>query len=82
MSNTTKNNPTEVTLLEIIAQTLSIPVKSLSIDSSSDNTAKWDSLAHMNLIFAIEDSFGIQISDDDLPNSMSVRKLIEIIQKG
>ena len=82
MSNTTESHSIEATLLEVIAQTLSIPVENISIDSSSDNTAKWDSLAHMNLIFAIEDSFGIQISDDDLPNSTSVRKLIEIIQKG
>lgn len=82
MSNKTESHSIEATLLDVIAQTLSIPVERISIDSSSDNTEKWDSLAHMNLIFAIEDAFGVQISDDDLLDSMSVRKLIEIIQKG
>ncbi len=71
----------EAELLQLIAATFSIPVESLSLESNSENTEKWDSLAHMNLIFAVEDKFGVEISDDELPESMSVAKLLEIIQR-
>jgi len=72
----------ETELITLIAATLGVNETAITLDSSSENTEGWDSLAHMSLVFAIEDHFSIQISDDDLPHSMSVLQLLRIVQES
>lgn len=72
----------EKRLIELIAKTFNLPLESIDSHSSSENVEKWDSLAHMNLIFAVEAEFGIEIADDELLDSMSVKKLLSIIEKS
>ena len=69
-------------LIELISKVLKISAGDLSIESSAEQYSQWDSLAHMNLIFALEDEFKVTVSDEDLPNSMNVKKLLEIIENG
>ena len=69
-------------LIELISKVLKIPVGDLSIESSADHYAQWDSLAHMNLIFALEEEFKVTVSDEDLPNSMNIKKLLEIVENS
>jgi acyl carrier protein len=72
----------ETELITLIAVTLGVNETAITLDSSSENTEGWDSLAHMSLVFAIEDHFSIQISDADLPHSMSVLQLLRIVQES
>jgi acyl carrier protein len=66
-------------LLTIIADILEISVTELSADSEPENTPNWNSLAHMNIVFAVEDEFGISIDEQNLEKSMSVKGLLELI---
>jgi len=66
-------------LIEILSQTLKVAPDRITLESDSTSIENWDSLAHMNLIFVIEDSFGIRFSDEQLAHSMSVKQLIEIV---
>jgi acyl carrier protein len=72
----------ETELIKLISATLEVNEAAITLDSSSENTEEWDSLAHMSLVFAIEDHFGIKISDADLPQSMSVLELLRIVQQS
>ncbi len=72
----------ETELIKLISSTLGVNEAAITLDSSSENTEGWDSLAHMSLVFAIEDHFSIQISDADLPHSMSVLQLLRIVQQS
>lgn len=40
-----------------------IPVEGMS----TENTEKWDSLSHLNLMTAIEEEFDVEIPADDFP---------------
>ncbi|MFG2002621.1 acyl carrier protein [Spirillospora sp. NPDC048911] len=42
---------------------------------------KWDSLAHMSLIAAMEDEFGIMIDTDDVIDMSSFTKARELLAK-
>jgi acyl carrier protein len=42
---------------------------------------KWDSLAHMSLIAAIEDEFGVMIDTDDVINMSSFSEGVRILGK-
>jgi len=66
-------------LLALISNALNVPIEDLSLNSSSENIAQWDSLAHMSLIFSVEDEFGIVIPDDKLMETSDVRSLLTVI---
>jgi acyl carrier protein len=72
----------EQKLLNLLSHALDVSIDELSIESSSENIEKWDSLIQMNIIFAVEDEFNIRIPDDKLSETTSVKKLLEIIEQG
>lgn len=69
-------------IIEIISNTLNIPPEQVTLESDTTNTPMWDSLAHMNVIFALEDCFDIQFTDEELEKSTSVKQLLKIINKN
>jgi acyl carrier protein len=65
-------------LKNVMASVLEVEADSLNVDSSMDNVPGWDSLRQMNLILALEESFGVSIPDEDAANATSY-KLIAIV---
>lgn len=66
---------------QIIAQVLNIPVNEIKDDASTQTIPHWDSLNHMNIIFAIEEQLGIAFEDDEIMNLTSLQKIVESSQK-
>ena len=61
---------------------------SMSIDASRLNgefayskAPEWDSIAHMALVAALEDAFGISLDTDDIVDFSSYHKGVEILKK-
>lgn len=50
-------------------------------DMTANDIDGWDSFAHLNLITAIENSFDIQIADDEVIRLKNVGDIIEIIER-
>lgn len=48
---------------------------------TADDIELWDSVSHIQLIFAIEDEFGIHLSTKDLENARNVGDMIRAIEK-
>jgi len=71
-------------VMAVIAKTQRIPPESLSIDSSFEDL-KIDSLDGINIIFAIENEFSVNIPDDGVQNLKTVRQVVDgvydLIQK-
>ena len=63
-------------VFEIIAGIMDIEVSSISIDSSPETIDSWDSLHHMRLILAIEESFSLHFNEDDITNMIDVRSIL------
>lgn len=68
-------------LRAIVAEVLELEPHAITIETSVENQPRWDSLRHMNLIFAVEDGFGIRFDDNDLPKLTSVAALEYAIEK-
>lgn len=45
-------------------------------DISRESESKWDSLKHVEIIFALEDSFGVSFSEDDMTRMTSVADIV------
>ncbi|MBV9302699.1 MAG: acyl carrier protein [Acidobacteriaceae bacterium] len=63
-------------VIGIIAETQRIPAETISIDSTLEQL-KIDSLDGINIVFALEEKFGINIPDEGVQNMRSVRDIVE-----
>ena len=59
-------------LLQILADTLGVDVGTLNEETSMENTAAWDSVAHLNLVLSLEQSYGQRFSPDEFMQMQSV----------
>jgi acyl carrier protein len=62
-------------LYQIIGNVLRVDPASLSEDSNAQNTPRWDSLRHIEVIFAVESAFHTRFT---MPEIASLRKLGDI----
>ena len=69
----------EEKLLQILKDTLGN--ENINQNVSQENCNEWDSMAHLNIIIAIEDEFDISIEPDDIVRLSSFDDLCEYIKK-
>jgi acyl carrier protein len=67
-------------VIRVIAQTQRIPAESITLDSTFEQL-KIDSLDGINIVFALENEFGINIPDEGVQNMRSVRETVDGVKK-
>ena len=60
-------------LSETISVVLGVSQDLIKEDTSPDTLSEWDSVAHLNLVVALEDAFGVSFSPDETMELTSVR---------
>jgi acyl carrier protein len=63
-------------VIRVIAKTQRIPLETVSIDSTFEEL-KIDSLDGINLIFALESEFNVDIDDEEARSIKSVRQMAD-----
>jgi acyl carrier protein len=69
----------EKELSELLSLILPRPV---SITSSRATDPAWDSLKHMQIIFAIEERFGVRFTEEEIPQLDSFAKLVDYLRQS
>jgi acyl carrier protein len=66
----------------VVLRTLSMTLR-LEVDkqASRDSLSQWDSLKHIEVIFAIEDQLDLQFPEQMLPELNSVQSIVEAAVK-
>ena len=72
---------TSVPLLELIAGTLGVPPADITDASDVNNTRKWDSLRHVMLMTELESNYGIELSDQEMTEAISVGKTRALLRR-
>ena len=67
-------------VIRVIAQTQRIPEESISLDSTFEEL-KIDSLDGINIVFALENEFGLNIPDEGVQNMRSIRDTVEGVRQ-
>jgi acyl carrier protein len=62
-------------LYNLVAKVLDVDPLLLNDDSNAQNTPKWDSLRHIEVLFAIENAFHVRFT---MPEISGLRKLGDI----
>jgi acyl carrier protein len=69
----------------IMAEVLRLPVDRIGADTAIGAVANWDSTAHMRMMIALEDAFGIDLDESRMVEMTSfpkIRSVVEELQSG
>ena len=66
-------------IIKIIAEILKKDV--LEIEAGLDDVNTWDSLNRVEIMFAVEDEYGITFEEEDLPEISTPAKFIDLAIK-
>ena len=53
----------------------------ITVETTPADVEEWDSLAHINLLAAVESSFGVHFSADDMAEIDSVKSLLAALDR-
>ncbi|MFT7723392.1 MAG: acyl carrier protein [Roseateles sp.] len=67
-------------LIEILAETLEADASQLPADLDFHTHPRWDSLAALTLMTAVEDEYGVVLSDQHLRSAASISALAVLIR--
>jgi acyl carrier protein len=59
-------------VIMVFSEVLRLPIEDLKDESSPENVPRWDSLAAVNLILAIEEEFGIKLNTREIGSMRSI----------
>jgi acyl carrier protein len=59
----------------IMAEVLRLPVERIGADAAIGSVPNWDSTAHMRMMIALEDAFGIDLDEAHMVEMTSLAKI-------
>jgi acyl carrier protein len=59
----------------IMAEVLRLPVERIGADAAIGTVPNWDSTAHMRMMIALEDAFGIELDESRMVEMTSFAKI-------
>ena len=63
----------------IMAEALRLPVERIGDDAAIGTVPNWDSTAHMRMMIALEDEFGIDLDEHRMVEMTSLAKIRAIV---
>ncbi len=64
----------------IMSTILDIPLEKIDQEISMESCDEWDSLQHMNLLFAIEEEFRLELDDDEVLHMKDYRSIVNVLE--
>lgn len=61
-------------LTELVAAVFEVPADEVTEDTARNDVEAWNSLAHVKLVVALEEAYGVRLSADDVKGLTSIGK--------
>jgi acyl carrier protein len=74
-------NSTLAQVQAIASDIFGVPAGKITADSSPETIETWDSMQHLNLVLAIEEKFGLQLSPEEIEEMKSVGAVATLVDK-
>jgi acyl carrier protein len=71
----------ETQVLQTASDIFGVPVAKLSAASSPASVDGWDSVQHLNLVLALEESAGVSIDPEDIEQMKTLGDIVRILRK-
>jgi acyl carrier protein len=66
---------------QVIATTLKVPADKITRETSDKDLVAWDSLAHVNLMMSLEQTFDLFFEVEDFTQLTSVPAILEYLRR-
>ena len=69
----------------IMAEALRLPAERIGADAAIGTVPNWDSTAHMRMMIALEDTFGIELDESrmvEMTSFAKIRSAVEELRAG
>ena len=63
----------------IASDLFAVSTHKITLDSSPQTIESWDSIQHLNLVLALEEKFGLQLSPEEIQEMNSIAQVINLI---
>ncbi len=63
----------------IMSTIFDIALGKIDSEISMESCDEWDSLQHMNLLFAIEEEFGLELDDDEVLHMKDYTSIVNVL---
>jgi len=67
--------------LQWIAEIFEEPAENITLDTNREDIKGWDSLGVLTLMAALDEGFGIQLSEDELLEMRTVKDILELFRR-
>lgn len=76
-------NQNEITdrIRAVLAKELRVDPTTITDTASQTDLPTWDSFCHVNVVFAVEESFGIDLDEAERRTAVSIPLLVAAVQK-
>jgi acyl carrier protein len=64
----------------VVADVLHVSEGQITLESSPENVASWDSQRHLSLVLALEQMFGIQFEPDEIDRMIRVDRIVQVLE--
>jgi len=64
----------------LVARALNISIEGVHEDASMSTLEAWDSLGHLRIVFAIEESMGTELTVEQVLSIENVRDIAKLLQ--
>ena len=68
-------------IFAIVARIMGVPIDAINEFSSPETLSNWDSLRHMKLILALEESLNMQLTEAQIVGVRSVKDILELVKE-
>jgi acyl carrier protein len=65
----------------IASDIFGVPAAKVTAESSPQTIETWDSMQHLNLVLAIEEKFGLQLSPEEIEEMKSVGAVANVVER-
>jgi acyl carrier protein len=65
----------------IASDIFNVPLEQVNAESSPDTVDNWDSLQHLNLVLALEQSFGLELAPEEIEEMLNVESIVTLVKK-
>ena len=76
-----KNNNLREEIITLITKVINIPKKNINEQLKIGEPEEWDSLAHIEIICALEEKYQIQFNINELEKMMDLDSIVKIVRE-
>lgn len=70
----------QIVIKRVMADVLDLDVNAITDDTSVDNSPKWDSANHIQLVLALEEEFSVSFDVLELESMLSFFDIVNVVQ--